>query len=79
MPLYRHYNKKDHLFPDDAKFSILELTRKQDLLVRESHWMDTLNSRLPHGPRPNPSQALALAILGLKFHRATEGMNNPSP
>jgi len=49
LPLYKHFAGRDHDFETDAKFSVLEKTTKNQLLVRESHWINTLETVHPKG------------------------------
>ena len=48
-PLYKHFRRKNHLFPRDASISILEVTTQPQLLNRETHWINTLVVRIPDG------------------------------
>jgi hypothetical protein len=47
-PLYKHLTQSSHTFKD-IRASILEMTTVDKLLERELHWINTLNTRHPHG------------------------------
>ena len=49
LPLYKHFSRSNHDFERDAQFSILEKTRGDWLLQRESHWISTLETVYPKG------------------------------
>ena len=50
LPLYKHFlSKRNHSFPRDVKFTVLEKTTKSQLTQREGHWISTLETVYPKG------------------------------
>lgn len=49
LPLYKHFSTADHNLERDARFSILEKTAPNRLLIRESYWISTLQTVYPKG------------------------------
>ena len=48
-PLYRHFRQGHHSFENDHRVIPLESCRKEHLLEREQHWIDSLQTVIPHG------------------------------
>ena len=48
-PLYRYFRQGHHSFENDHRVIPLESCRKENLLEREQHWIDSLQTVIPHG------------------------------
>ena len=48
-PIYRHFHQDSHDFNRDHRIIPIEQCRKEDLLLRETFWIMTLETVVPYG------------------------------
>ena len=50
LPIYKHFNPRNHNFESDITITILEKTTTDLLTNKENYWINTLETIYPCGP-----------------------------